>query len=70
MTTKNFYFPFPFPFPFPFLIPFTGIRRVSESPQFRQMQTVMRNQSTKLRDLRERLNRYEPENMKEQEDDD
>jgi len=47
-----------------------GSRRVSESPQFRQMQTLMRNQSAKMRDLRTRLNHYEPENLKEQDDDD
>jgi hypothetical protein len=47
-----------------------GSRRVSESPQFRQMQTLMRNQSSKMRDLRTRLSQYEPENVKEQDDDD
>lgn len=44
--------------------------RVSETTQFRQMQKEMRNQNIKIRDLRSKLQHYEPESLKEQDDDD
>lgn len=44
--------------------------RVSETTQFKQMQKEMRNQNLKIRDLRSRLTQYEPESLKEQDDDD
>ena len=43
-------------------------KRVLDTPQFRQMKTLMQNQSTKIRDLRLRLQKYEPDNMKEEDD--
>jgi FtsZ-binding cell division protein ZapB len=44
-------------------------KRVSETSQFQQMRKLMQNQSTKLRDLRRRLERYEPDAAKEDDDD-
>ncbi len=36
-------------------------KRVSETSQFQQMRKVMQSQSTKIRDLRKRLDKYEPD---------
>lgn len=43
--------------------------RVSETPQFIQMRKMMQSQNTKLRDLRRRLDKYEPDDSKEDDDD-
>lgn len=40
-------------------------KRVSETAQFQQMRQMMQSQSGKLRDLRRRLERYEPDACKE-----
>lgn len=40
-------------------------KRVSDTIQFQQMKKLMQNQSSKIRDLRIRLNQYEPDNSKE-----
>lgn len=40
-------------------------KRVSDTAQFQQMRKMMQNQSSKLRDLRRRLERYEPDACKE-----
>ena len=42
-----------------------GEKRVSETSQFQQMRKLMQSQSTKIRDLRRRLERYEPDCVKE-----
>jgi leucine zipper transcription factor-like protein 1 len=36
-------------------------KRVSETAQFQQMRKMMQSQSNKIRDLRRRLERYEPD---------
>lgn len=38
--------------------------RVSETPQFLQMKKLMQSQNQKIRDLRRRLDRYEPDDSK------
>lgn len=45
-------------------------KRVSETAQFQQMRKLMQSQSAKIRDLRRRLERYEPDSVKEDGDDD
>ena len=44
-------------------------RRISDTSQFKQMKQLMQSQSGKIRELRRRLERYEPDNMKEDDDD-
>ncbi len=44
-------------------------KRVSDTAQFQQMRKMMQSQSTKLRDLRRRLERYEPDACKEDDED-
>lgn len=39
-------------------------KRVSDTAQFQQMRKMMQSQSTKLRDLRRRLQVYEPDAVK------
>lgn len=48
----------------------TNQKRVAETPQFLQMKKMMQSQNEKIRELRRRLERYEPDNSKEEEDDD
>lgn len=43
-------------------------RRVADTPQFQQMRRMMQSQSQKLRDLRRRLEKYEPDAVKEDDD--
>eukprot|EP01035_Chromulina_nebulosa_P021021 gene21021-27244_t len=43
-------------------------KRVSETNQFLQMRKLMQTQSAKIRDLRNRLQRYEPDQAKEEDD--
>ena len=43
-------------------------KRVSETTQFQQMKRLMQSQSAKIRQLRERLARYEPDDTKEDDD--
>ena len=43
-----------------------GTKRVQETAQFQQMRVMMQNQSTKLREVRRRLERYEPDACKEE----
>ena len=45
-----------------------GNKRVSETSQFQQMKKLMQTQSSKIRDLKRRLERYEPDNTKEEDD--
>eukprot|EP00607_Mallomonas_marina_P010104 CAMPEP_0182420964 /NCGR_PEP_ID=MMETSP1167-20130531/6096_1 /TAXON_ID=2988 /ORGANISM="Mallomonas Sp, Strain CCMP3275" /LENGTH=197 /DNA_ID=CAMNT_0024597583 /DNA_START=327 /DNA_END=920 /DNA_ORIENTATION=+ len=46
-------------------------KRISESPQFQQMRDLMKRQNDKMKQLRRKLQRYEPEeNSKEDDDDD
>eukprot|EP00602_Paraphysomonas_sp_CaronLab_P004072 CAMPEP_0185021446 /NCGR_PEP_ID=MMETSP1103-20130426/4130_1 /TAXON_ID=36769 /ORGANISM="Paraphysomonas bandaiensis, Strain Caron Lab Isolate" /LENGTH=264 /DNA_ID=CAMNT_0027552971 /DNA_START=99 /DNA_END=893 /DNA_ORIENTATION=- len=44
-------------------------KRVADTPQFQQMRKMMQSQNQKIRDLRRRLDRYEPDNTKEDDDD-
>lgn len=43
-------------------------KRVSETSQFQQMKKLMQSQSVKIRQLRERLSKYEPDDTKEDDD--
>jgi predicted nuclease with TOPRIM domain len=43
-------------------------KRISETTQFQQMRKLMQSQSSKIRDLRKRLQKYEPDACKEDED--
>jgi hypothetical protein len=43
-------------------------RRVSDTTQFQQMRRMMQSQSVKIRDLRRRLQVYEPDICKEDDD--
>lgn len=45
-----------------------GSKRVSETAQFQQMRKLMQSQSGKIRTLRQRLERYEPDACKEEDD--
>ena len=45
-------------------------KRVAETTQFQQMRKIMQSQSAKIRDLRKRLQKYEPDAVKEDDDDD
>ena len=45
-----------------------GNKRVSETKQFQEMRKLMQSQSKKMTDLRRRLERYEPEACKEDDD--
>ena len=45
-----------------------GNKRVNETSQFQQMKKLMQSQSNKLRELRRRLQEYEPDNGKEEDD--
>ena len=45
-------------------------KRVSETSQFQQMRKLMQSQSTKIRDLRKRLEKYEPNRDDEEEEED
>lgn len=45
-------------------------KRVAETSQFQQMRKMMQSQSAKIRDLRKRLQKYEPDACKEDDDDD
>lgn len=47
-----------------------GAKRVSETTQFQQMRKLMQSQSAKIRDLRRRLERYEPDAVKEDDGED
>lgn len=40
-----------------------GERRVADTPQFKQMRQLMQTQSTNIRDLRRRLEKYEPDSF-------
>lgn len=40
-------------------------KRVSETMQFQQMRKMMQSQASKIRDLRRRLEKYEPDAVKE-----
>lgn len=40
-------------------------KRVAETTQFQQMKRMMQSQSATIRDLRRRLQRYEPDSVKE-----
>ncbi len=42
-------------------------KRVSETTQFQQMRKMMQSQAAKIRDLRRRLEKYEPDAVKEDE---
>lgn len=44
-------------------------KRVAETAQFQQMRKIMQQQSAKIRDLRKRLQKYEPEAVKEDDED-
>lgn len=44
-------------------------KRVGETTQFQQMRKMMQSQAAKIRDLRQRLQRYEPDACKEDDDD-
>jgi predicted nucleic acid-binding Zn-ribbon protein len=44
-------------------------KRVAETSQFQQMRKMMQSQSAKIRDLRKRLQKYEPDACKEDDDD-
>lgn len=44
-------------------------KRVAETAQFQQMRKIMQSQSAKLKDLRKRLQRWEPEAVKEDDED-
>jgi hypothetical protein len=41
-------------------------KRIAETTQFQQMKKLMQSQSVKIRDLRLRLQKYEPDNAKEE----
>jgi predicted transcriptional regulator len=43
-------------------------KRVSDTAQFQQMKKMMQTQSSKIRELRRRLERYEPDSIKEDDD--
>ena len=43
-------------------------KRVSETSQFQQMRNMMQSQASKIRELRRRLDRYEPDSLKEEDD--
>lgn len=45
-------------------------KRINETSQFVQMRKLMQSQSAKLRDLRKRLERYEPDSVKEDDGED
>ena len=45
-------------------------KRVSETTQFQQMKKLMQSQSVKIRQLRERLSRYEPDDDYDTKEDD
>lgn len=45
-------------------------KRVNETSQFQQMRKLMQSQSAKIRDLRRRLERYEPDSVKEDDSED
>ncbi len=45
-------------------------KRVNETSQFVQMRKLMQNQSATIRDLRRRLERYEPDSVKEDDGED
>jgi DNA anti-recombination protein RmuC len=45
-------------------------KRVNETSQFQQMRKLMQSQSAKIRDLRRRLERYEPDSVKADDGDD
>ncbi len=45
-----------------------GQKRVADTTQFQQMRKLMQIQSSKIRDLRKRLQRYEPDAVKEDEE--
>ena len=45
-----------------------GERRVADTPQFKQMRQLMQTQSTNIRDLRRRLEKYEPDSVHDDED--
>lgn len=43
-------------------------KRVSETAQFQQMRKLMQSQASKIRDLRKKLQKYEPDACKEDDD--
>ena len=45
-------------------------KRISETSQFVQMRKLMQSQSAKIRDLRKRLEKYEPDSVKEDDGED
>lgn len=45
-----------------------GTKRVAETSQFQQMKKLMQSQSNKIRELRRRLQQYEPDTGKEEDD--
>ena len=45
-------------------------KRINETSQFQQMRKLMQSQSAKIRDLRRRLERYEPDSVKEDDGED
>lgn len=45
-------------------------KRINETTQFQQMRKMMQSQSAKIRDLRRRLERYEPDACKEDDGED
>ncbi len=45
-------------------------KRVAETSQFQQMRKMMQAQSSKIRELRKRLQKYEPDACKEEDDND
>lgn len=45
-------------------------KRISDTSQFQQMRKLMQSQSAKIRDLRKRLERYEPDSVKEDDGED
>jgi hypothetical protein len=45
-----------------------SLRRVAETSQFVQMRKIMQTQSGTIRDLRRRLEKYEPDSVKEDND--
>jgi Mg/Co/Ni transporter MgtE len=45
-----------------------GARRISETTQFQQMKKIMQSQSAKIRELTRRLQKYEPDAVKEEDD--
>ena len=44
-------------------------KRIADTSQFKQMRQLMQSQSGKIRDLKRRIERYEPDSTKDDDDD-